>query len=227
MLAQEASLAEGRLEDMTATRIHLVRHGEVSNPEGVLYGRLPNFQLSPLGHEMAQLASDALWQSGAKVSRLIVSPLQRTLESAKPIAARFNVPIETEERIIEPWNAFEGYKVNLQTVLKNPKFLSKLYNPLQPSWGEPFREIASRMGSVIERAWYDTKEGDVVLVTHQLPIWMVHLSSFGKPLFHDPRSRRCSLSSITSFEITDQLREVSYQEPALELIGRAKDRGAV
>lgn len=212
---------------MTATRIHLVRHGEVSNPEGVLYGRLPGFQLSTRGQEMAQLASDALWQSGAKVSRLIVSPLQRTLESAKPIAARFNVPIETEERIIEPWNAFEGHQVNLQTVLKNPKFLAKLYNPLKPSWGEPFQDIARRMRSVIERAWYDTKEGDVVLVTHQLPIWMVYLSTLGKPLFHDPRARRCSLSSITSFEITDQLREVSYQEPARELIDFAKDKGAV
>ena len=78
---------------MPATRIHLVRHGEVHNPDGVLYGRLPNFGLSQLGHQMAEASADHIRSSGAKVSRLLVSPLQRTLESAKPIAERFNVPI--------------------------------------------------------------------------------------------------------------------------------------
>lgn len=212
---------------MTATRIHLVRHGEVENPGGVLYGRLPNFPLSPRGHQMAALAAEHLKESGVKVSRLIVSPLQRTLESAKPIAERFNVAIETDEKIIEPFNVFEGKKVSLETVLKNPKFLAKIYNPLKPSWGEPFREIASRMTGSIEKAWYDTPAGDVVLVTHQLPIWIVHLFAAGKPLFHNPKNRRCSLSSITSFEIHDQLKEVSYAEPAKWLLNQELDRGAV
>ena len=42
------------------TVVHLLRHGEVYNPEGVLYGRLPGYVLSDLGHEMAQRAAAAL-----------------------------------------------------------------------------------------------------------------------------------------------------------------------
>lgn len=42
------------------TRIHLVRHGEVYNPDGVLYGRLPGFKLSDKGIRQAQAVADAL-----------------------------------------------------------------------------------------------------------------------------------------------------------------------
>lgn len=70
------------------------------------------------------------------------------------------------------------------------------------------------------------KSGDVVLVTHQLPIWVMHLHAAGEKLMHDPRKRRCSLSSITSFELVEgKLTEISYLEPAKSLL--AVDRGAV
>lgn len=213
---------------MPATRIHLVRHGEVQNPTGVLYGRLPNFALSELGHQMAKAVADQLATQGAKVTRLLVSPLQRTLESAKPIAERFNVPLEVEEDLIEPSNIFEGHKVGAKTVLKNPRFLLKLYNPLAPSWGEPFRSIANRMNAVMERAWRETDAGEVVLVTHQLPIWVVHRYWEGLRLAHDPRIRRCELSSITSFElIGDRFIEIDYCDAAKELRQGSSDRGAV
>ena len=67
---------------MPAEQIHLVRHGEVFNPQGVLYGRLPGYGLSSLGHEMAQLAADDLAGRGRAVGALISSPLQRTQQSA-------------------------------------------------------------------------------------------------------------------------------------------------
>jgi broad specificity phosphatase PhoE len=213
---------------MPATRIHLVRHGEVRNPDGVLYGRLPNFSLSELGHQMAALAADRLKASGADVRRILASPLQRTMESAKPIAERFNVPIEVEQDLIEPSNIFEGHRVNLKTLLENPKFLLKLYNPLTPSWGEPFRSIRDRMVQAIERAFIETPSGEVVMVSHQLPIWMVHRHALGLRLSHDPRARRCELSSITSFELgTDGLKEVNYQDAAGSLRSGAIDEGAV
>ena len=77
-------------------------------------------------------------------------------------------------------------------------------------------------------AWRDADDGDVVIVSHQLPIWMLYRSSAGLRLPHDPRSRRCSLSSITSFEVVDgTLREVGYLEPGLKLAANAVDGGAV
>jgi broad specificity phosphatase PhoE len=213
---------------MPANRIHLVRHGEVDNPNGVLYGRLPNFALSALGRQMAQVSADELASTGANYTRLISSPLLRTLQSARPISEALKLSVSTEDLIIEPTNIFEGKKVGLATVTANPAYLLKLYNPFQPSWGEPYKQIVARMTEALRRAWDETATGEVVMVSHQLPIWALHLASTGKPLWHDPRSRRCDLSSITSFEfVGGKLKEVDYRDPALSLRAKAVDSGAV
>jgi broad specificity phosphatase PhoE len=213
---------------MPATRIHLVRHGEVDNPNGVLYGRLPNFALSPLGREMAEATASELCAPGNKITRLISSPLIRTLQSARPFTLKLGLSVQTEPQIIEPTNIFEGKKVGLPTVLQNPSYFFKLLNPLRPSWGEPYTQIAKRMKKAMRKAWDETKEGEVVMVSHQLSIWMVHLSAARKPLWHDPRSRRCELSSVTSFEFRgDKLVEVGYLDPAKTLRKNAIDKGAV
>ena len=89
---------------MPAARIHLVRHGEVFNPRGVLYERIEGFELSDLGHEMAAAAAKDLMSQGRSVSKLIASPLIRTQQSAKPISEGFGLQLETDDRVIEPWN---------------------------------------------------------------------------------------------------------------------------
>jgi broad specificity phosphatase PhoE len=213
---------------MPATRIHLVRHGEVDNPNGVLYGRLPNFALTALGRQMAEVSAQELASSTANITRLISSPLLRTLQSARPISEQLNLSVSTENLIIEPTNIFEGKKVGLATVTANPAYLLKLYNPLQPSWGEPYKQIVKRMTEALRRTWDETASGEVVMVSHQLPIWALHLAAAGKPLWHDPRSRRCDLSSITSFEfVNNKLVEVDYRDPAKALRTGAVDSGAV
>jgi broad specificity phosphatase PhoE len=213
---------------MPANRIHLVRHGEVDNPNGVLYGRLPNFALTTLGRRMAEATAEELASSGSNYTRLISSPLIRTLHAARPIAEALNLSVSTENLIIEPTNIFEGKKVGLQTVLANPAYLLKFYNPFQPSWGEPYKQIVARMTEALRRAWDQTASGEVVMVSHQLPIWSLHLAAAGKPLWHDPRSRRCDLSSITSFEFqNNKLVEVDYRDPAKALRTQAVDSGAV
>jgi broad specificity phosphatase PhoE len=136
--------------------------------------------------------------------------------------------VENEPEIIEPTNIFEGKRVGLETVLKNPLLFFRLLNPLRPSWGEPYSKIAKRMTQAMKTAWDETKDGEVVMVSHQLPIWVVHLKAAGKPLWHDPRSRRCELSSVTSFEFRgNRLVEVEYLEPAEKLLVGAIDKGAV
>ncbi len=217
---------------MPANRLHFVRHGEVFNPKGVLYERIPGFQLSDLGHQMAQAAAKQLSRENRQISRLFASPLQRTQESATPLAQEFGLEIEHEPRVIEPWNKFAGYRMGGRALLRKPSLALHLYNPQKPSWGEPYRDIAQRMTDAALSAWSSVDTGDVVLVSHQLPIWMLYRSSQGLALPHDPRSRRCSLSSITSFEVVDgKLVEVGYREPGLELATKlnsaAKDGGAV
>ena len=209
---------------MTADLIHLVRHGEVHNPDGVLYGRIPGYHLSELGHQMADAAAKSF--DGRPVTSLYASPLQRTQESAAPWAERFGLEITTDERLIEPENWFEG-KVMGQA-LRRPSSWLQLRNPLKPSWGEPFRTIEARMLAVVDRAWNEATGGEAVLVSHQLPIVMVARSVKGLRLPHDPRNRRCSLSSITTLKRDgDRFIEVKYQEPASALLDAATDFGAV
>jgi broad specificity phosphatase PhoE len=207
-----------------ADLIHLVRHGEVHNPEGVLYGRIPGYHLSELGHQMADVAAQSL--AGHPVTRLYASPLQRAQESAQPWSERFELATTTDERLIEPHNWFEG-KV-MRRAVRRPDAWVQLRNPLRPSWGEPFASVRDRMMAVVADAWDTTESGEVVLVSHQMPIVMVARSVKDMRLPHDPRKRRCSLSSITTLERRgDVFVEVNYQEPAAELLATAIDLGAV
>ena len=211
---------------MPATHVHLVRHGEVHNPGGVLYGRLPHFHLSENGKEMALAAANALVSAGVKPVKLLASPLIRTQESAAPIAEVFGQEIDLDERIIEPFNMFEGRKVSAKTVMLRPHLVFHLRNPMQPSWGESYVSVVERMMKAMKEAADSVDAGEVVMVTHQLPIWMVHRHLSGARLAHNPSKRRCALSSITSFEYVDgKFREVGYLDPAASLA--RIDKGAV
>ena len=203
-----------------------MRHGEVFNPDHILYGRLDGYHLSELGQKMADAAAESM--TDRPITALYASPLLRAQESAAPWAKRFTLPITTEERIIEPTNKFEGSRgVNARMML-NPKYWGWIYNPSLPSWGEPFAEIATRVVAAMDDAWEASDGGEVVMVSHQSPIWMATRRINGRTLSHDPRKRRCSLSSITSFEKVDGVwREVAYQDPAQDLLAASVDLGAV
>lgn len=175
---------------------------------------------------MAAAAADDLAARGRPVSALYASPLQRAQESAAPIATRFGLEIIPEDRVIEPFNEFEGKRMS--RALRNPLNWPKLRNPSKPSWGEPYASIVNRMTAAVESAWRATDSGDAVIVSHQLPIWMMHSSVEGLQLRHDPRKRRCALSSITTFERTaDGFIEVGYTDPAAALAVGSTDVGAV
>jgi broad specificity phosphatase PhoE len=208
-----------------ADLIRLVRHGEVHNPHGVLYGRIEGFALSELGHRMALAAAQSL--DGHPVTRLVASPLQRTRESAAPWSPLFGVRVETDDRLIEPPNVFEGYNIRRE-LRRRPWKIGYLVNPSRPSWGEPFTSIAARMMAAITDIHETTDGGEAVIVSHQLPIWMVARTVQHKPLATDPRRRRCALSSITTLAWRDgEFVEVDYQEPAKDLLAESIDLGAV
>lgn len=190
-----------------------MRHGEVHNPQRVLYGRLPNFRLSDHGRVMARAAAEHVRDLGRPVTALYASPLQRTQESAEPFTEIFGMPPVLDARVIEPTNVFEGRRMS--RALRDPRNWWHLRTPSLPSWGEPYRQVVDRMDSAMREWWAAADDGDVVVVSHQLPIWITHLSVAGLPLRHDPRRRRCALSSVTSFELHgDVWREVEYVQPA-------------
>jgi broad specificity phosphatase PhoE len=196
------------------TVVHLLRHGEVHNPAKVLYGRLPGFRLSDAGEGMAEKA--ATWFVGKDVTHLVSSPLERAQHTAAPIAEALSLPVQIDERLIEAGNAFEGMVVaGTAGVFRAPRNWWKLRNPFQPSWGEPYVEIAARMLAAVEAARDAARGHEAVLVSHQLPIWTLRLHVEGRRYVHDPRRRQCGLASVTSLTYDgDRIAAVGYAEPA-------------
>lgn len=210
---------------MARTTIHLMRHGEVHNPEGVLYGRMPGYHLSGLGRRMAEQVADVLAASGHDIAAVITSPLERARESGAPTAKRFGLEPRTDMRLIEAGNHFEGVPVNRNRwVLARPEHWRYYLNPATPSWGEPYTEIVERMSGAIRDALPLAEGREALLVSHQLPVWTTRLWLEGRPFLHDPRRRQCSLASLTSLTFDGRtLVGLSYWEPAGDLLRRAED----
>ncbi len=203
------------------TVVHLLRHGEVFNPEGVLYGRLPGYYLSDLGKQMAVRAANAM--ADRDVSLVVSSPMERAQQTATPVAEKHGLGIEIDPDLIEADNVFEGKRVSVgDGVLRQPQAWRHLYNPFRPSWGEPYTEVADRMHRAIDAARDKARGHETVLVSHQLPIWIARLRAEERRLWHDPRSRQCTLASLTSLTFDDDdLVAITYTEPSRDLLGKA------
>lgn len=198
----------------TRTVVNLVRHGEVHNPTAVLYGRLPGFKLSSAGEEMALKAAAAL--AGRDVRAVVSSPLERAVQTAKPIAEQFGLELRTDERLLESENVFEGKTFGVgDGALRRPANWRHVANPFKPSWGEPYVLIAARVLAACADARKLAEGGEAVLVSHQLPIWIARRAAEGRRLWHRPDRRECALASITSFVYDgERIVDVGYQEPA-------------
>ncbi|MDO5048623.1 MAG: histidine phosphatase family protein [Actinomycetaceae bacterium] len=207
------------------TTIHVMRHGEVHNPTAILYGRRPGFRLSTLGQRMAQRVADVLKESGHEITGVVASPLLRAQQTAAPTARAFNVPLESDSRLIEAWNSFEGVAVNKnRAMLAHPKYWKRYINPFKPSWSEPYADLVQRMTAAVSDALRKYEGGEVLMVSHQLPIWTLRSFAENRPLWHDPRKRECALASLTSFQFDGAtLQSVTYWEPAAELLEEAAD----
>ena len=206
---------------MTRTVVHLLRHGEVFNPEKVLYGRLPGYRLSELGEQMADRAAQFLIKNDVTV--VTASPLERAQQTAIPVAASHDIMIGSDEDLIEADNVFEGQRVSVgDGVLRQPHAWKHLYNPFKPSWGEPYKVVADRMTRAVYRAREQARGHEAVLVSHQLPIWIARLAFENERFVHDPRKRQCSLASLTSLTFDgDELSAIVYTEPSADLLEQA------
>ncbi len=181
-----------------AAIVHLVRHGEVANPDGVLYGRIAGFHLSEDGQMMAKAAAGFL--AGRDVTVLRSSPLDRALETAAPISAALGLPVEVDERLIEPWNKFEGLTVGVgDGSLRSPRYWIYLRNPFRPSWGEPYREVAARVLAAAAGAARAAVGHEAVCVSHasaaagsRLTTGTVHGNSSGAERAVAPLLAKCT-----------------------------------
>jgi len=209
------------------TVIHLLRHGEVYNPEHILYGRLPGYQLSLRGRQQADLAAKFL--AGRPISYVVCSPLERARQTAAPVAAAHGLDVAIDDQLIEATNVLEGTRVSGSiSLLADPRNWPNFRNPLRPSWGEPYTEVVERMQAAVLAAAAavealpprpDGRPPEGVCVSHQLPIYVLRRYLEGAHLFHDPRSRQCGLASITTVRFIGQdAVEVDYCEPASAIV---------
>lgn len=208
------------------TVVHLMRHGEVQNPDGVLYGRLPGYHLSELGRKMADRV--ALYLADRDIRHVVASPLERAQETAAPITAAHGLRTESDERLIEAENAFQGKTFGVgDGALRRPGNWRLLTNPFRPSWGEPYVDQVARMMAALNAAKDAARGHEAVCVSHQLPIWIVRSHVERRRLWHDPRRRQCTLASLTSFTFQgDRIVSVGYEEPALDLVPEHLRAGA-
>jgi len=203
---------------VTETVVHVLRHGEVYNPQKILYGRLPGFHLSELGAQMAKAAAQVL--ADRDIAHVVASPLERAQETAEPFAAQFKVPVTLDERLLESTNWFEGKRFSVgDGALRDPRNWWVLRDPVTPSWGEPYRVIAERMFAALQAARKAAEGREAVCVSHQLPIWTLRRYVERKRLWHDPRNRKCGLASLTSFHFEgEKVAGIGYSEPAAHLV---------
>lgn len=212
--------------EQPGTIVHLLRHGEVYNPDGILYGRRDGFHLSDLGNQMAARVAETI--KDRDITHLVASPLERAQETARPLAEARGLEIVTDDRVIESANKLEGlsFGQGAWSIIKRPSIWRHFYNPARPSWGEPHKQIAARMLAAVEDARAAALGHEAVIVSHQLPIWTTRLQVEGRSFLHDPRKRQCTLCSLTSFHFDgDRITQVSYSEPAGDLIP-VKDKSA-
>jgi broad specificity phosphatase PhoE len=207
------------------TIVHLLRHGEVHNPEGVLYGRRDGYHLSELGQQMAQRVAETI--GDRDITHLRSSPLERARETAAPVATALGLTPVIDPRVIESANVFEGRRFGMgDNALKKPSTWVHLWNPWRPSWGEPYKEITTRMLAAVHDARQAARGHEALIVSHQLPIWITRLAVEKRSFLHDPRKRQCTLCSLTSLHFTgDRMTVVAYSEPAGDLIP-VRDRRA-
>jgi broad specificity phosphatase PhoE len=196
------------------TVVHLVRHGQVENPRRVLYGRLPGYHLSGRGQAQADLLAG--YFAGARLAAVLASPLERAQQTAAPIAAAHGLEVRTDLRLIENSTIFEGAAGNLAWyILRHPRVWWKLRDLRSPSWGERNVDMVERVHAVVEAVLEEFGGRQVVLVSHQAPIWVARLAFERRRLAHWPGRRRCTLASVTTLTFDgDRLAGVAYAEPA-------------
>ncbi|MGH2735249.1 MAG: histidine phosphatase family protein [Actinomycetota bacterium] len=181
--------------------LHLVRHGEVENPKGVIYGRMPGYNLSERGELQAKAASEHLKE--ADVGAIWSSPLERAQETAAAIAEPHGVEITTDERLVESSTTLEGVSRTLWRMMRNPRRWWHFRNPMAPSWGESFSDIRARMLEVVSEGLASSGGRELIVVSHQTPVMVARLAL--------ARRRRppwldripCETGSVTSLRLEE------------------------
>jgi broad specificity phosphatase PhoE len=191
------------------TTVHLVRHGKVENPAGVIYGRLPGYHLSEVGRRQAKAAAERLADRDLRV--VWASPLERAQETAAIIAEPHGVEVVTDDRLIESGTTLEGVGRRPRDLLRSPRAWWDLRNPMKPTWGESFAEIRERMLAAVRDAIAAAEGGEAAVVSHQTPVLVARLGLARRKVPPWLAFTRCETGSVTTLVLEgDAVVSASY-----------------
>ncbi|KFI84247.1 histidine phosphatase family protein [Bifidobacterium psychraerophilum] len=219
---------------MTTTKVSLVRHGEVFNPEHVLYERLPGFHLSDRGQRMARATARYIAQQPSlnKAVAVFSSPLDRTRETSQAILEALNekraerdakpLNVVFDDRIIEAGNEFRGKRIGHgDGAVWRKGNIHLLRNLWKPSWGETYQQIAQRVGDFVYEKVDEYPGEHIIVVSHESPIWTFrHLLEKGRAE-HNMMMRHTGLASVTTITFDDATKlpiAIEYADPAASVI---------
>ena len=187
--------------------MHLIRHGEVENPKGVVYGRLPGFNLSERGERQAKQSAQRL--QDADLVAVWSSPLERAQQTARMIAEPHDLEVVTDDRLLESETTLEGLTRDAFHFFRSPKHWWHFRNPMTPSWGESFASIRARMLEAVKEAASKAEGREIALVSHQTPVLVARLTLTRRRTPPWMGLTPCATGSITSLVFDDEGRVVS------------------
>lgn len=159
------------------TTIYLVRHGDVHNPQQILYERLPGFPLSDLGRTQAHTLGKFL--STKTIGAFYASPLERTRETVGIVSSyHTNPPVIFDERIIEVSTPARGRKMS-ELERENWNFYKREHIN---AGGEKLSDIWRRMSDFFRETVKKHAGQEIVVVSHGDPIMISQLKHQGKRL---------------------------------------------
>jgi broad specificity phosphatase PhoE len=199
-------------EPLGTVTVHLVRHGEVANPKGVIYGRLPGYNLSERGKLQAAEAGRRL--QDADLGAVYSSPLERAQETAHAIASPHGLEVVTDERLIESGSTLEGVTRNLLGIFRDPRRWWHFRNPMKPSWGESFSDIRTRMLGAIRDAADQSNGREIAIVSHQTPLLVARFALSRRRVPPWLGFTACDTGSVTTLVLEgDRLVSAAYFRP--------------
>ncbi len=190
--------ARSRPKPPPPTLILLVRHGQTATTGKVLPGRTPGLHLSDAGQAQAETVAKRIGELKT-VDGVYASPLERTRETAAPIARERGMKVVVEQGLLEAdfgeWTGGE-----LKALARTPEWVTVQRYPsgFRFPGGESFAEMQLRIVATLERLRARHPGGVVVAVSHADPIKAAVACALGThlDLFQRIVISPCSVTAI-------------------------------
>ena len=140
--------------------LYVARHGQtVWNAENKVCG-ITDVDLTELGMAQAKELADVV--ATKNVSLIISSPLKRAVETSKIVSEICNIPMETDERLIE-----QNYGIYEGVDRKNEDFLGNKRNfAFKYPGGESMMQVAYRVYGLLDEIKDKYKDKNVLIISH-------------------------------------------------------------